>query len=333
MFRPGLFPDEIPVGVKRLVFGAIWLVARIKWLLDSTSLPLQPRDWPLFLDIHVVSLIRTRRLPNLKNPRSLNDQIRWGMLFAQDIRLPMLVDKLAVRGFVADRIGHHYLLPLKSFGTLDEVLSTLVGQRGVMKCTHDSGSAVLVDNPSPAVIGSLRKRFGRSLSRSYGEGKGEWPYGLVTPRVLFEELLPGTLSGVSPPDVKVHCVKGIPTVYEVIVDRQRNPRSGLFLPNGQELDVLLRDDMAPLQRFPIGEVISLAEKPASALAEGFSYVRVDFYYASKKLFFGEMTFFPESGLYSAASSAVAGKIIGILCDEPLLSVYDSEARTLLPENT
>ena len=332
MFRPGLFPAEIPICVKQLIFGAIWIITRLKWVSDSRCLPLQPRDWPLFLDIHVVSLIRTRRMPHLKNPQSLNDQIRWGMLFSQDIRTPMLVDKLGVRGFVADRIGSRYLVPLKSSGTLEEVVPALVGQRGVIKCTHDSGSAVIVDNPSPADIELLRKRFGRALSRSYGEGKGEWPYGLVVPQVLFEELLPGTLSGVSPPDVKVHCVNGIPAVFEIITNRQCSPRSGLFLPNGQKLDFLLRDDMAALERFPIREVISLAEKPASALAEGLSYVRVDFYYASKKLFFGEMTFFPESGLYSAASSAQAGRIISIPCDAPLLSIYDSETRTLCPES-
>ena len=329
MFRKGMYPHTIPRRLRRFVYAGIWLVSRAKWLVDRRALPLHERDWPLYLDIHVVSFLRLRSLPNLRNPKSVNDQIRWTMLFSQDKKMPQLCDKFAVRNYVRDRIGEHYLVPLVAHGSWKEVSRFIAERRGVLKCTHDSGSALLIDSPSVAQINAIGERFRLLLGKEYGVGKGEWPYGLVIPQLVFEEVLPGTNSGVSPPDVKVHCVNGEPALYEVIVSRQLRPQSSLFLPDGTKLQDHIRDDRPPLEEFPIGQAIALLEKPAHDLAVGFKYVRVDFYLVEDSVFFSEMTFFPESGLFTSPEGVDTSALLSIPCGEPTDSVYDSRTRSLL----
>lgn len=329
MFRSGLYPESFPTPLRKFTYAAIWILSRAKWLADKTTLPLRSRDWPLYLDIHVISLLRLRSVPNLRNPRSLNDQIRWTMLFAQDPKMPELCDKLAVRNYVRDRIGESYLVPLIAHGSWDEVASFLPGQKGFLKCTHDSGSALLVDFPTKAKMADIGERFRVLLSKEYGVGKGEWPYGLVSPKLIFEELLPGTENGVSPPDVKVHCVNGEPALYEVIMERQLQPRGSLFLPDGSQLKEHIRADRITLEGFPIEQAITLSESPARKLASGLKYVRVDFYLANNSVFFGEMTFFPESGLFTPPRGVNTSEILSLPCADPNSSVYDSRTKTLL----
>lgn len=251
------------------------------------------------------------------------------MFFAQDRRMPVFCDKIAVRQFVKEQIGEAYLVPLISSGPIEIVIPTLSNRQGVLKCSHDSGSAMVIDSPTEGETAVIRRRFEALLSKKYGVGKGEWPYGLVPPQLMFEELLPGTQDGVSPPDVKVHCVDGEPRLYEVIVGRQRLPHGSLFLPNGHQLTEHLRDDRIPLEEFPILTAIRLAEAPARSLSSGLRYARVDFYLAEQNLYFGEITFFPESGLFSVEPGVDTSRLVGIPHDNPRESIYDSRNQRLL----
>lgn len=329
MYRKGLYPEVLPPLVRRLLYLTLWVATRSKWFVDRRFLPLHTRDWLLYLDIHVISFLRLRSFPNFRNPKSLNDQIRWTMLFSQNRRMPELCDKLAVRTYVRDKIGENYLIPLIAHGSWEEVSKFLPSSIGMLKCTHDSGSALLVDYPDSSEITIIREKFLTQLGKQYGVGKGEWPYGLVMPNLIYEELLPGTEKGISPPDVKVHCIDGEPMLYEVIVGRQLRPQGSLFLPDGSQLQEHFRDDRLPLESFPIDRAISLLEEPARELAEGLRYVRVDFYLTEDCVFFGEMTFFPESGLFTTPPGVDTSRLLSIPCSEPSESIYDSRIQQLL----
>lgn len=329
MFREGIYPPIVPARLRRVMYALFWLLSRAKWFWDKRSLPLKERDWTLYLDIHVASFLRLRSFPNFRAPKKLNDQIRWTMLFAQKKVMPDLCDKLAVRDYVQRRIGGNYLVPLIAHGNWEDVSNRLPKGKGVLKCTHDSGSAMFIDCPGPSEMVEIERRFRALLSKKYGVGKGEWPYGLVKPQLVFEELLPGTENGISPPDVKVHCVNGKPAIYEVVVERQLQPRGSLFLPDGKKIRQHIRNDRIPLLDFPIERAIRELERPARRLSAGLLYVRVDFYMVEGSFLFGEMTFFPESGLFSQHKRDEGHQILWIPCDTPQDSIYDSRTAKLL----
>ena len=221
MFRPGLFPEKIPFFVRKLIFFLLSFVSRAKFLFESRSLPLKRHDWPLYLDIHVVSALRLRRLPNLLKPDGFNDQMKWLMLFGQHELMPACADKYEVRKYVAETVGREYLIPLKSAGYkwMDIAESVSTGE-GVVKCSHDSGSAFLFKDATPQELAVLEERFGRLLLREHGVGKGEWYYGHYAPQLIVEERLWSPDKQTSPTDIKVHCVNGKPSLVHVIDGRQ-----------------------------------------------------------------------------------------------------------------
>jgi hypothetical protein len=329
MFRPGLYPAQLPKLIRKVLYLLLWLASRMMFIRDRTSLPLHERDWPLYLDIHIVSWLRLRSFPRLRDPRSLNDQIRWMMLFSQDRILPNLCDKLAVRQWVREKAGEAILVPLIASGNLQTVFLSIPGKTGVLKCTHDSGSAMIIRNPQKDEIARLQEKFEVALSKKYGIGKGEWPYGLVRPNLIFEELLPGTQTDISPPDIKVHCVSGEPRAYQVIANRHSIPEGAIFLPSGERLEFDTSSTRQALNDFPIGEVIQKAEPIARLLSEGLGYVRVDLYLSEGNIFFGELTFFPESGLFTHKDADRLSAVLKLRTSDPKPSVYDSRTESLL----
>ena len=50
--------------------------------------------------------------PNIDNPRTFNEKLQWLKLYNRKPEYTMMVDKYAVRKYIADTIGDKYLIPL-----------------------------------------------------------------------------------------------------------------------------------------------------------------------------------------------------------------------------
>lgn len=86
----------------------------------------------------------------------------------------------------------------------------------VLKCTHDSGSVVLVRDKNHWDKDAAKKLLERGLSRNYYWSGREWPYKNVKPRILAEEMV-----DMNPVDYKWICLKGEPEVLCMCMDRQK----------------------------------------------------------------------------------------------------------------
>jgi hypothetical protein len=313
-----MYPQWLPNVLRKAIFLAISAASWLKWTLDRRSLPLTEADWQLYLDIHVVSAIRLKRLPNLLRPRGFNDQMKWLMLFGQDELMPECVDKLQARKVVSDKIGPQHLIPLRAAGSWADVLPALKSGSGVLKCTHDSGSAVLFDSLSPDDIDKLEGRFHALLSKEHGVGKGEWHYGRFRPQLLVEERLPGSRPDCGPTDIKVHCVNGEPRLIHFIDGRQaRDQSQAFFLPNGKRIQVAVKPDREQMREFDATRALQFVLPPAKKLAGNFRYVRTDFYLVEDKVFFGELSFHEQAGLFqSRREEQDLGRVLRISCDNP-----------------
>ena len=80
---------------------------------------------------------------NLENPTTFNEKIQWLKLHDRNPLHTTLVDKYAVKKWVAKCIGDEYIIPTlgvwKSFADID---FDELPDKFVLKCTHDSGSIV-----------------------------------------------------------------------------------------------------------------------------------------------------------------------------------------------
>lgn len=328
MFRPGLYPDWVPRAVKRSIHFLLAFVIWLKWQRDSDTLPLQQHDWPLYLDIHVVAALRLRRLPNLKNPTGFNDQMKWLMLFGQHPLMPLCVDKFEVRRHVAREVGKEHLVPLRAHGyRWDDIVATLAEGEGVLKCSHDSGSARPFDSLDQASLPALQEHFEHLLEREHGVGKGEWYYGYFQPRLIVEERLKS--GGTSPMDIKIHCVGGEPRLIHVIDGRHSSQQAqGFYLPDGSPTEVAVKphrgklDTRKPLPSFEL--LLPLATK----LSEPFRYVRVDFYLVGSRPYFGELSFHEQAGLFQSQKEETdLARALEIKCENPSSTIH-----TMMPRN-
>ena len=81
---------------------------------------------------------------NLSNPKTFNEKLQWLKLYNRNPLYTTLVDKSAVKQWVADKIGDKYLIPtLGVWNKFDEIDFDKLPDRFVLKCTHDSGSVVM----------------------------------------------------------------------------------------------------------------------------------------------------------------------------------------------
>ena len=295
-----MFPHWLPSWAKYTTHVVLSSIIFVKWWRDQRKLPLRTSDWGLYLDIHITSILRLRRMPNLKRPRGFNDQMKWMMLFDQHPLMPMCADKYEVRRHVESAIGGQYLIPLKAHGlSWQDVESAVEAGSGVIKCSHDSGSARLFDDLSSDEVASLERRFTRLLERRHGVGKGEWHYGAYTPRLIVEERLPGSRPGGGPADVKVHCVGGEPRLIHVIEGRQSlDQKHAFFLPSGEKVSLRVKAHRGNLEVPNIENIRELVLPLARTLAQPFGYVRTDFYVLEDSVFFGELSFHEEAGLFA-----------------------------------
>lgn len=318
-----MYPAWLPIWMRWVLFAVLRTLIFSKWLLDRTALPLKSSDWGLYLDIHIVSVLRLRRFPNLLNPKGFNDQMKWLMLFDQHPLMRRCVDKYEVRSHVAEVIGEEYLVPLRAHGNWREVESAVSQGSGVLKCSHDSGSARLFEDLSNEEVRSLENRFTRLLKKRHGVGKGEWHYGSDAPQLIVEAKLPGTRPGCGPADVKVHCVSGEPRLIHVIEGRQSKDQShAFFLPSGERVSLRVkahrRDLNVPEIESILRQVLPLARK----LANPFRYVRTDFYLVQDTVFFGELSFHEEAGLFrNKVEEFDLARFLEIPCDNPKPTIH------------
>jgi hypothetical protein len=123
----------------------------------------------------------------------------------------------------------------------------------------------------------------------------EWPYKNMIPRLMIEEFMTDQ-SGLLM-DFKFFCFNGKPHFVQVNKGRDTSEHAQNFydlnwvlLPFGKDLKP--KPGVKISAPYNLKKMSSIAED----LASSFPFVRVDFYEVNQKIIFGEMTFYPKSGL-------------------------------------
>ena len=126
-------------------------------------------------------------------------------------------------------------------------------------------------------------------------------------RVIIKQQRDNKLT-ISTPDLsdyKFFCFNGSVKFFKIDFDRFSHHCANYYSPRGELLDMYevdypsnpKKDLLLPNN---LNKMISMAEQ----LSKGISFVRVDFYNIYGKIYFGELTFFPASGMGRLAPSGV-----------------------------
>lgn len=239
------------------------------------------------LRVYLTYLWRHRRLLSLDTPTRFTELVQRRKLFEHDRRLPHLIDKLGAKRFVVERLGEEWVTPTLWSGR--ELPAVPCWPRPfVVKSRHGSNQHRFVRTVS-ADWPSIRRAAARWMRRGYGGWLDESGYRDV-PRGLLVEPFIGD-GHTLPLDYKLYVFHGHVAFIQVHLGREGDHRWLLFDRAWRRVSRCTAD---PDPRPPSS--LSRMIHGAEILADGFDFVRIDFYDLDGHPRFGEMTFYPGSGL-------------------------------------
>ena len=229
---------------------------------------------------------------------TFNEKLQWLKLFDRDDKYSIMVDKYEVKDYVNKLVNNCNVIPTYGvFEHFDEINFNSLPNQFVIKCTHDSGGIYIVKDKRYFNITDARKRINYCLSRDFYRLGREWPYKNVKPRIIVEKYMQ-ELDEYSLIDYKIHCFNGEPKVVLVCKERfsKRGMTEDFFTTSWEHINV---------KRPHHNNSQTIIEKPkqleimldiAKKLSSCIPFIRVDLYIIEEQIYFGELTFFPATGM-------------------------------------
>lgn len=231
---------------------------------------------------------------NFENPRNYEEKIQFRKLYGNHEFYGLVADKYKVRHYVAERVGEKYLIPLLGvYEMLTPEIFRDLPDRFIIKANHGSKWNRIVYDKKQADLTELITYFNGILEQKYSRKTYEKHYEFIEPRIVIEELLLD--KGELPWDYNVfsyNSQKGFDYALSIAspdlsaighFDKHWNPWEGTLSQEQTERYVNPKNS---------SEMIEIAR----ALSADFDFVRVDLYNIDGKIYFGELTCTPGSGL-------------------------------------
>lgn len=248
--------------------------------------------------------LRMQKELNLDNPQSFSEKLQWLKLYNRKPEYTLMVDKYEAKKYVADIIGKEYIIPtIGVWDRVEDIDWEALPNQFVLKCTHDSGGIVICKDKANLDIKMSIKKLEKSMKRDYFYDNREWPYKNVKKRIIAEQFIDSE-GHQDLPDYKFFCFNGEPKYCQVIRDRNSKmtidfydmewshmPFIGLNPVN--PVNPVAKNGLKPVMKPKyLSEMVNICQK----LATGIPFSRIDLYSVNEKIYFGEITFFPASGL-------------------------------------
>lgn len=233
---------------------------------------------------------------NLSNPQSYNEKLQWMKLYDRNPLYTTMVDKYAVKEYVANIIGQEYIIPtLGVWTSFDDIDFDSLPEQFVLKCTHDSGGLVICKDKNKLDLSKAKQKIEASLQTDYYMIGREWPYKNVPRKIIAEKYMEDTKTG-ELRDYKFFCFNGKVKWLFIATDRQNReePYFDFFDMDFNHLPMQHGHPNAPTTPEKPAS-FDLMQTLASKLSQGLPHVRVDFYEVDDKVYFGELTFFHHGG--------------------------------------
>lgn len=235
---------------------------------------------------------------NFENPVTFNEKIQWLKINNRESEYTIMVDKYKVREYISETIGEQYLIPLLGvWDSPDEINFDILPDEFVLKCNHNSGLGMCIcKNKSTLNIEKVKQNLSNGLNENYYLLYREWPYKNVEKKIIAEKYMSD--QGKELQDYKIHCFNGIPKI--ILVCRDRFSDTGLtedfFDIEWNHLNISRENCKHSVDKIKAPKNLKLMLRLARILSENIPFVRIDFYEINGKVYFGEITFFPASGL-------------------------------------
>ena len=244
---------------------------------------------------------------DLDNPKTFSEKIQWLKLYNRKPEYTQMVDKFAVKEYVAKIIGEKYIIPtLGVWDRFEDIDFDKLPNQFVLKTTHGGGNCgvVVCKDKLNLDIQAARVKLNKSLGQCIYKSLKEWPYKNVPKKIIAENFITDKEYD-DLTDYKFYCFNGEPKYCQVI--RGRNtmetidfydmewnhmPFVGLVPVKKSATDFALANGLNPVSKpVCLGDMIIVCQK----LSQNLPFSRIDLYVVDHKIYFGEITLFPASG--------------------------------------
>ena len=244
--------------------------------------------------LKILYRIKTGRKLHIDNPQTYSEKVNWLKIYDRNPLYTRLVDKYEVRSYVSNLIGEKYLFPLLGvWDSFEEIDFSKMPNRFVLKCTHDFGSVVIVNDKSLFDVEAAKDTINNELKYNFFYRGREWAYKNVKPRIIAEKNM--QIGNERLIDYKYFCFNGKVKFMFIAQGRGQDLRFDFFDRDYNHLPVtngVPNADSIPPKPEKFEEMVELAEQ----LAKDINNVRVDLYNIGDDIYFSEMTFYHNGGM-------------------------------------
>jgi hypothetical protein len=240
---------------------------------------------------------------DLRHPITFSEKLQWLKIFNRNPEYTQMVDKFSVKEYVDKTIGEEYVIPtLGVWNKPEDIAWNNLPNQFVLKTTHGGGSTgvVICKDKNTFDKQTAIKKLNASLKMDIYRLFKEWPYKNVQRRIIAEQYIMPTDGLKDLSDYKWYCFNGEPKFCQVIQDRTSKETIDFFDTAWRHQDFVGLNPNANQALVPPAHPMHLDVQLqiASRLSQNIPFSRIDLYEAGNHVYFGEITFFPMSGLGS-----------------------------------
>ena len=238
-----------------------------------------------------------------KNPKTFSEKLQWLKLYDRNPEYTTMVDKYAVKEYVAKKIGEEYIIPtLGVWDSPEDIDWDRLPDRFVLKTTHGGGGSGVVICKDKTIFDKAAAitKLKRSLNKCIYKLLREWPYKNVDRKIIAEVFLEESdpaKNNADLPDYKFYCFNGEPIYCQVIRDRRSKETIDFYDMEWNHMPFVGLNPIADNGLNPVAKPISFCNMIdiCRKLSKDIPFSRIDLYTIDEKVFFGEITFYPASG--------------------------------------
>lgn len=277
-------------------------------LLDTLTLALANAYVYLRHPVNILRFwYRVGYLPKVATPRRFSEKLLWRKVFDHNPAFETFCDKLKAKEYTEAADTQRDIPETLWVGTdPEQIPPELLDSPVAIKANHGCGYNLFPEQGRP-LDASQKRRLQGWLRRAYGRSRLEWGYRSVERRIFVEALVHGGQPD-SLVDLSVHAVSGEAILIEAIVGaKTRQQQKGYFKLDGSRWPELEKSGSGadPKRRLPpefeLPSCYLEAVASTSTLGDAIDYARFDYLVVGARLYAGEITVYPGSGLSHAVS--------------------------------
>ena len=246
-------------------------------------------------EARIITLYKKRfgREINLKKPKTYTEKLQWLKLFYRNDKMPVCTDKYDVHDYLT-KLGHKNLLNevLGVYKSADEIDFESLPNRFVAKTTHGCGQNLICKDKTELDWNKWKKIMNSWLKLNVFASGREWNYKDMQPRIIIEKLIDHQPLI----DYKFMCFNGEPKFLQINNDYEGVHYVDFYDIGWNKVDFTYERFTKSKHIVACPPQFNEMKELARELSAPFPYVRVDFYNPTNQIIFGELTFFPGSGL-------------------------------------